>query len=100
MERYCTKQSLPLFLKELLMWRLFDWLPGNKHVPRVVHCVHSGSSHTGPGADKFAIAMETIVKHVLQGIIAAVLVLAAPFASATFHTFEIDQIYSNADSTV
>ena len=40
------------------------------------------------------------MKHVLQGIMAAVLVLAAPFATATFHTFEIDQIYSNADGTV
>jgi hypothetical protein len=82
------------------MRRLIDRSPGNKHVPGVVHCLHSDSSHTDPGADKLTFAMESIVKHVLRGIIAAVLVLAAPFASATFHTFEIDQIYSNADATV
>jgi hypothetical protein len=79
--------------------RQFD-RSGNKRIPGVVHCVLSGSSHTNPGAGKLTISLATIVKHALQGIIAAVLVLAAPFASATFHAFAINQIYSNSDGTV
>jgi hypothetical protein len=40
------------------------------------------------------------MKHLLRWLIAALLVLAAPLASATFHSFQIDELYSNADSSV
>lgn len=40
------------------------------------------------------------MKHPLRWLMAAVLVLTAPVASATFHTFQIDEIYSNADGSV
>ena len=40
------------------------------------------------------------MKHLLRWLLAMVLAFAAPFASASFHTFQIDQIYSDADGTV
>ena len=40
------------------------------------------------------------MKHLLRWLVAALLVLAAPLASATFHTFQIEEIYSNADGSV
>ena len=40
------------------------------------------------------------MKHLLRWLAAALLVLAAPLASATFHTFQIEEIYSNAEGSV
>jgi hypothetical protein len=39
-------------------------------------------------------------RRMLRWLIAMVLAFAAPLASASFHSFQIDQIYSNADGTV
>jgi len=44
--------------------------------------------------------MEDCMRTVFKWIAAAALALAAPLAIASFHTFQIDQIYSNADGTV
>jgi hypothetical protein len=44
--------------------------------------------------------MERNVKQRLRWLITTLLVLAAPLARATFHTFQIEEIYSNADGTV
>jgi hypothetical protein len=40
------------------------------------------------------------MKQILRYLTTVVLAFAAPFASASFHTFQIQQIYSNADGTV
>jgi hypothetical protein len=40
------------------------------------------------------------MKFVLRWILALVLAVAAPTAWATFHTYQIDEIFSNADGTV
>lgn len=40
------------------------------------------------------------MKNIVRGVFAAWLLLAAPWAGATFHTFKIEQLYSNADGSV
>jgi hypothetical protein len=40
------------------------------------------------------------VKHWLRWLVATVFLLAAPAAFASFHTFQIEQLYSNADGSV
>ena len=40
------------------------------------------------------------MKPILRWLIAVLVVVGAPLASASFHTFQIDQIYSDADGTV
>src|SRR4051812_7824224 len=44
--------------------------------------------------------MEVGMKYLLRIIGAIALALAAPLAGASFHTFVLEQLYSNADGTV
>ena len=51
-------------------------------------------------AARLPASMRGNIKQMLLWLIAVVLEVAAPFSSASFHTFQVDQIYSNADGTV
>ena len=40
------------------------------------------------------------MKRLLRAVVALALAATAPWSAATFHTFRIDQLYSNADGSV
>src|ERR1700675_607983 len=75
-------------------------IPRNKSLYRGVYGVGGKSYRTNPGAGPLLILMDGNMKQMLRWLMAMVLAVAAPLASATFHTFQIDQIYSGADGTV
>ena len=58
------------------------------------------SPRANSGAGPLPTSVGGNMKQMLRWLLAMVLAFAAPLASATFHTFQIEQVFSNADGSM